>query len=295
MTIIVIVVCLFAERFLSSLYVLRNFTWLENYTDFVLKYFSSIRLRKGKVPVLFIVLPPTILVGFVDQQLYHLFLPLEFLFSIIVLLYCFGPQTFYDRSKALCDAKNANDKDCACWYAEKILERPLDCQEKSNLAYTITKSLFIISNDRILAPIFWFALLGPMGAILFRCSSQLYFLTHKQENTQLRYKRIAYSANFLYAIMNWIPSRLSAIGFAAMGNFSNAMKNFSKIKSSLIYFDQESNDLLLSAIGGGSINLPEPPQKSTTNNIADALAILRRNTQLWMGAIALLTLAGWLV
>ena len=294
MIIITVFICLFAERFLSSLHSLRNFKWLDSYTNFILKYFTSIRFRKGKVPVLFIVLPPAILVSIIDHQLNLFFSPLEFVFSTIVLLYSFGPQTFYDRSKFLCHAENINDNTCANWYAEKILDRPLERHEQINLPHIIAQSLFSISNDRILAPIFWFVVLGPMGAILFRCSSQLYFTTLKHNNTQHRYKRIIYSADFLYAILNWIPCRLSAFGFAAMGNFPNAMKNHSAIKKTLFHFNQASNDSLLCAIGSGAIDLPKNASETTADKIADTLGILRRNTQLWMGTIAALTLTGWI-
>ena len=294
MTIISVFICLFAERFLSSLHILRNYTWLHFYAQFILNVFGAIRFNEGKVRVLFIVLPPAILVGFIDYQLYKSFLPLEFLFSVAVLLYSFGPQTFYERSKSLCDAENINDNACACWYAEKILARPLDRHEKINLPYTIAQSLFTISNDRILAPIFWFALLGPLGAILFRCSSQLYFLTLKNEQEEVAQKNIAAAANGFYAILNWVPSRLSALGFAAMGNFSGAVKNYSKLEHKLVDLNQKSNEELLITMGSGAINLPENPSEATSKSVSEALAILRRNTQLWMGTIALLTLAGWL-
>ncbi|MDH3327584.1 MAG: regulatory signaling modulator protein AmpE, partial [Gammaproteobacteria bacterium] len=278
MVIITVLICLFAERFLSSLHVFRSFTWLTYYADFILKHFSSVRLHNGKIPVLFIVLPPSLIVGLIDHLLYQPFFPFEFLFSIVILLYCFGPQTFYDRSKELCHAEDINDNACACWYGEKILGRPLDRQEKINLPHVIAQSLFSISNDRILAPIFWFVLLGPLGAVLFRCSSQLYFITSKHNNNQQPYERIAYSANYLYAILNWIPCRLSAFGFAAMGDFSHAMKAYSKIKNITFNLDQESNDLLLTSVGSAAINLPENPQETTSNKISDALAIMRRNT-----------------
>ncbi|MDH5257553.1 MAG: regulatory signaling modulator protein AmpE [Gammaproteobacteria bacterium] len=295
MIIITVFICLFAERFLSSLYVLRNFTWLEVYSNFILKYFTSIQFKKGKIPVLFIVLPPAIIVGLIDRQLYQTFLPFEFLFSIIILLYSFGPKTFYDQSKELCRAEDISDNTCACWYAEQILNRPLERHEQINLPHIISQSLFSISNDRILAPIFWFVILGPMGAILFRCSSQLYLAATKYGHTQHRYKKIVYSSSFLYAILNWIPSRLSAFGFAAMGNFSSAMKNYSKIKKLTFQLNQESNERLLISVGSGAINLPEISSETTPDKISDALAILRRNTQLWMGTIALLTLTGWLM
>ncbi|MDH3326412.1 MAG: hypothetical protein OEM38_06825, partial [Gammaproteobacteria bacterium] len=70
---------------------------------------------------------------------------------------------------------------------------------------------------------------------------------------------------------------------------------YSKIKNITFNLDQESNDLLLTSVGSAAINLPENPQETTSNKIADALAIMRRNTQLWMGSIAFLTLAGWII
>jgi len=290
MTIIAIFACLFAERFLSSLSGLRSFEWFHRYSQFVCNSLKTVHFKSGKATVLIIVAFPAIVVGLIDQKLYQFFLPLEFLFSTFVLLYCLGPQAFYDRSKALCHAEDINDNSCASWYAEKILDRPLERHEKINLPHIITQSLFTITNDRILAPIFWFILLGPMGAVLFRCSSQLYLRHHKNNEDEM----LAQSIDFFYAILNWVPCRLSALGFAAMGNFSESLNRYTQVKGATFNLTQKSNELLLITMGSGAIDLPEKPNETPPTKIAEALAILRRNTQLWMGSIALFTLAGWL-
>jgi len=294
MIILTVVVCLFAERFLGSLHVLRSFTWLETYSHFILKQFTSPLARKGKIPVLLIVLPPAIIVQLVDNQLAQLFFPLELLFGIGILLYSLGPQPFYDRYKELCDLKSQDTHVCSHQYAEQVLNRPLSSSEKNALPQVIAQSLFAVSNDRLFAPIFWFVLAGPLGAVLFRCTSQLYFAAQKTESAQNQYHNIAAATSTLYAILNWAPSRLSAFGFAAMGDFRAAIRNYPPIKNVLFHIDQKGNDLLLSSVGSAAINLSDNAGKTTVDKIPEALAILRRNTQLWMGAIAALTLAGWI-
>lgn len=290
MALISIVICLFAERFLGYLQLLRNFSWFHAYAAFIINIASNIKFLFGKIGVLLILLPVPLLVGYLDYVLYQYFLPAEFLFGTAVLLFSFGPRTFYGRCKEFCYALNRQDRDSAQWFAKLILNRPLDESEKSQLAFTVTRNMFVIANERILGPILWFVLLGPMGAILYRLSSELRIQTQRQEIFFTMQKQ----AELFFAILNWMPARCAAFGFASMGNFLQALASCRRDTHILYRLNNHCSEDLLICVGTGSLNLSKAPEEFIAKDAFEALALTRRNYALWLGAIALLTLGGWL-
>lgn len=71
----------------------------------------------------------------------------------------------------------------------------------------------------VLAVVFWFALLGPIGAVIYRLSHGLNrFWGHRD----LRFIRFGWAAAKIFHGLAFIPARLSAISFALLGNTRQA-------------------------------------------------------------------------
>ncbi len=237
-----------------------------------------------------IVLPVPLLIAFIDYNVIHNSI-IQFLFATAILLFSMGPKQFYELAKEFCQTFKKGELDIALWIASKILDRDLSPEEKTNLANTVVHCLFIIANDRILAPIFWFIILGPMGAVFFRLSSELRYLCEKNE----RIKDLQTGANLLHAILNWIPSRLTAFSYAAMGNFVYAM---SKCRNGENLFEKltlNNNQRLLHTAGTGALTMSDDPKTFNHHDVYQTLSLIRRTYALTLGTIALLTLGGWLI
>ncbi len=237
-----------------------------------------------------IVLPVPLLIAFIDYNVIHNSI-IQFLFATAILLFSMGPKQFYELAKEFCQTFKKGELDIALWIASKILDRDLSPEEKTNLANTVVHCLFIIANDRILAPIFWFVILGPMGAVFFRLSSELRYLCEKNE----RIKDLQTGANLLHAILNWIPSRLTAFSYAAMGNFVYAM---SKCRNGENLFEKltlNNNQRLLHTAGTGALTMSDDPKTFNHHDVYQTLSLIRRTYALTLGTIALLTLGGWLI
>ena len=78
----------------------------------------------------------------------------------------------------------------------------------------VTRAILHIANERIFATIFWFVVLGPFGAMLYRLISEL--------SKQIDFDELAEFSKFIHAIMAWIPARMLAAGYALTGNFDGA-------------------------------------------------------------------------
>lgn len=288
MTIVSVVICLILERFLSSLHSIRNYSWLASMAGALKRSSYQESTLKNYLLIMAILLPLPIISALIAIQLKYISSPLEFIFSTIILFYTLGPETFYDRLKEFCQAKQNNDQASARWFVEKIVRRSIDDDEARQLPNTLINNLFPIVNDRIFAPIFWFALLGPFGALLYRgCSRLEYICTSTQPTLLLNNIRT------LLSLLNWLPSRLVALGFMMMGNFLNCM-HACKIPGSPSFFsfNQVHSNALLSCIGKSAINTPSNPEEINHFHLQAAAALIRRNIELTLGILAIFTLTG---
>lgn len=287
MTLISIIICLFTERFLNELSTARNYAWYKIYSAQLIK---TTKFLSSKTVVLLIVLPVPLIVAFVDYKFIQNPI-LQFLFATTLLLLSMGPKPFYEITKDFCNTYKKEETDVAQWLASKLLNRDLTTEEQENLAFTFVRSLFIIANDRILGPIFWFIILGPMGALFFRLSSELRYLCKRNE----AFIAIKPAANLLHAILNWIPARLTAFGYAAMGNFVTAINHCKKDENIIQNLSLKNNQRILYSAGIGALEKTGDKSSFSHADVIQTLSLIRRSYALLLGILALLTLAGWII
>ncbi|MEW8469277.1 MAG: regulatory signaling modulator protein AmpE, partial [Candidatus Thiodiazotropha sp.] len=93
MTLTIILICLIAERYLLDRRDLRTNRWFHGYNQWLERQDLPQALRQGIIGILLLMLPPLLAVYLV-QHLFEetLFGLIWFLFSIMVLLYCLGPN-----------------------------------------------------------------------------------------------------------------------------------------------------------------------------------------------------------
>ena len=137
------------------------------------------------------------------------------------------------------------------------------------------------SNDRIFSVIFWFMVLGPFGALLFRLTSYTMHTTHN--------KTLNEAATKLQAIMAWAPAHLVAMGYALTGNYEGASQSFrDKTKQDDL---SDCNNMTLLTAGLGALKDCSPGEE--TSCIRATRGLVLRTLVVWLAVIALLTLIGW--
>lgn len=143
----------------------------------------------------------------------------------------------------------------------------MDAREISRLA--IEKAL-LTTHHRVFGVFFWFILpFGPAGAVFYRVAE--YLARAWNEPDHLRNEAFGQFAQRAFYWIDWIPSRLTAVTFAVVGNFEDAIyawRNFAHRWS-----DQATGIIL--AAGGGAIGarLGSPSEKAFTPPQTDAVAV----------------------
>lgn len=198
---------------------------LARYAGLFERQFNDGQQRHGMIAWLVAVLVPVLLL-LALQALMWAFQPvLAFVLAVGVLYLTLGfrhsSHFFTDIHLALRDKDIARARQLLAEWRSRSGDR-LTSNEVARLAI---EEALVASHRHVFAPMFWFAILGPAGALLYRLALFLNIqwgerglLEHDAEFGEFgRFARKAYAA------LDWVPIRLSAVGFAIVGDFEDAI------------------------------------------------------------------------
>lgn len=211
MTFIVTLIALLIERFFDWSH-LRKWRWYPNIQRSAIKKFPD----KSPYFILAITIVPLMLAVLLLQiMLKHaLFGLTEFLFQLFLFLYCLGPQNLWADTFACINALVQGDLQTA---ADKLKSTFGLSEAPSNEALhgQLVNNIFIAANRRIFAIVFWFMVLGPIGAVLYRTIT----LSSADFPGEESAPQLVPAARSIESMLDWIPVRLLTFVFALGGHF----------------------------------------------------------------------------
>lgn len=295
MSLTIILICLLAERFLLHYQELRQIDWLSNYSDWFARQELPNWLQKGFIGIAVLLLPPLLIASLIQHLLNEsLFGIPGALFACLVLLYSFGPEDLDQQITAFNEARERNDQETADSIARRLLQ---DAPPPTEPAYTqaVTEAILEQANSRVFAVIFWFLVLGPFGALLYRLTSMLPRL--KASHSDLDF---FIAARQLLAVLDWIPARITAFTYAIAGSFEDALSGWRSYHESR--FDEFGNNAsgILICTGAGALRMSSMlvDKYDSTNSylylVEAAMGLVWRSLLVWLALLGLFTLAGWI-
>lgn len=205
MKLLVIVFCLFSERYLVHAASHYRFSWFNKYFDAVRKALPQTGLFANPDLILTLVILPLLIISVLALFLFHniVFGLVYLILNVIIFYYCLGPgNAFYPLME------DAADKE----------------------SYSAAQSYFAQVNNQVFAVIFWYIVLGPLAVIAYRLIS----LSQLQES-------VAGAAKKLTGILDWITARLTVILYLLVGNFQQGFGFYTQH----FFTAPENNDVLL--------------------------------------------------
>ncbi len=189
-------------------------------------------------------------------------------------------------------------------------------EESEVIRIAIEKAL-VTSHHNVFGAFLWFVLpVGPAGAVIYRVAEYLARAWNEEERAEGEiFGRFAKQA---FYIVDWVPVRLTAVAFAIVGNFEDAIyawRNFAK------RWTDEAVGIILTAGGGAlgvrlgnpaekAISLPQvdvttgdytnvdaesmPGEEPTLRSLQSTVGLLWRATLLWLLLLLLLSIAMWI-
>lgn len=222
MTFIVTLVALLIERFFDWSH-LRHWHWFTTYQRAIAQRLAG---KSTYLVLAATVLPLVLGVGLFDYLISDvLYGFIDLWFELFLLLYCFGPQNLWADTFACINALIQGDAS----YAMEKLKTAFNINNSSNgqsLHRHLLDSIFIESNRRVFAVVFWYVLLGPAGAVLYRTvvlsSPSTEFAKHEVP------AELWQGASVSEAVLNWIPVRIFTFIFALGGQFVQVLSCWRK-------------------------------------------------------------------
>ena len=288
MTLIAIIIGLLVERFLAPVQDLRQFGWFTGFSAWLRGLRQEGGAWDGPVGVLLAVGLPVLVLAAMQSFLGDHFL--GFLFGVAVLLLCLGPDDLDRQVEAFVTAAEGEDEEEKQRTAAALIDADLAADEAGRCRQGTVRVL-TEANRRIFAVLFWFAVLGPLGAGLYRLTAVL-------EEAERGREGVGEAAARLLALLDWIPAHLAVMGYALSGHFEAAVRAWREREDQA--FPAPAAPLLV-AIGLGALDHadaaidPETPAEEvwTPELVRSAMGLVWRTLIVWVTVLALLTLAGW--
>ncbi len=162
----------------------------------------------------------------------------------------------------------------------------------NEIASVTIEQLMAHSHRQTFGVLFWFVLLGPAGAILFRLASVL-ALRWREATPQF-----SGAARKIFHALNWVPVRLTALTYAVAGNFEDAM--YCWRSQTQAWHDDEEGVALAAGAGAMNVKLGQPLMvggewqergEIGLGDEPDADQIDSANSMIWRGLVVWLVLA----
>lgn len=283
-----VLVGVLADRYMPELEKHRNETWFRTGFRLLVTHVPRTADLKGLSMAVLAVMTPALLTWLLLWLIAGYSSLLAFLLGFIILLFMFGPRSLFGDFHRYAEAVRHEQHEDARRIADEILEAAAPDDEIQRNRRVITR-LLVLAGRRLFGVVFWFAILGPAGAVMFRGAD---ILRHRAEELLRDGGEAVSAAQRLYGILEWAPSRLLAGSYALAGSFEEAMAERRAYYAECTGQFFEINEDILACTGRGALSLGAD-DFDTKEELDAAGNLLFRALVIWLTALALLTLIGW--
>ncbi|HEY2927138.1 CobD/CbiB family protein [Piscinibacter sp.] len=252
-------------------------------------------------------------------------LPLALAWNVAVLYVTLGFRQFSHHFTDIRDALERGDED----EARRLLTewRHLDASElpRTELLRHVIEHSLLAAHRHVFGVFFWFVVLstlgfGPAGAVLYRMAefASRYWAYKNRTVGEPTNERLMVLSQRLFSLVDHLPARLTAFGFAVVGNFEEAVNCWRRDAG--LWKHANEGIILAAAAGavgvglGGSAAPGVTPDRSKTfdrgaafdemeaegstpgaapvlGHLRSIVGLVWRSVVLWMLLLALLSLA----
>ncbi|UGB38206.1 regulatory signaling modulator protein AmpE [Frateuria soli] len=247
----------------------------------------------GRGRVLLTLVVPAVLCLLLAELLGHLALGgfLQLAFAVVVLLYGLGPHAFEADLEAILHAPDAVAREAA---AQRLAEPGGQVAWR---AHALGEAVALAALRRRFGVLFWFFVLGPAGALLYRLAQTL-----GRDDTLALDAASRSHARYVANALDWLPAQLLVFTLALVGHWDAVMSAWHRwrLHASPTSWYTEGPGFLATA-ACADIEVEIEAGDGYAEERSDPLVELRRMRSAflrallaWLSVVALVVLGGWL-
>lgn len=218
-TLLVILICLGLDYGLNVNSRYRPTKWFSVYEKTILKWAGEKVKSQPWIVVTLLLLPVLLLLGIL-QSLFSLSNFTQILFSVLVLWASLSTGEW--RAKILDYIDEGNNtsghkaqEDLAALLSEGHTEEAPTITQENTFGNKLKDAIFWQAHEQLFGVIFWFIVLGPLGAGLYRV---IWLMCHRSRSTLIS-KQTADLMEQIHGVAAWLPARTTALTYCLVGNW----------------------------------------------------------------------------
>jgi adenosylcobinamide-phosphate synthase len=305
MSLLSIVAALFLEQLRPLFHPTVFELAFERYASRVARHFNAGEAFHGAIGWVLGVLPWVVLALVVHNGLAALNPLLGWAFAVAVLYACINFKPATQAYTAIAEALRAGELDRARELLARWRKEPPAQWSDGEIARAAIETMFVRAHRELLAVIAWFVVLpAPVGAVLYKLSA---LLAEKWGRTDDELGAFGHFASRAFWLLDWVPLRLTAVGFAVAGDLEDALQCWRT--QARAWLDPEAGVILASGAGALGARLGGPlanvggvsyrpdlgmGDEPDANYMQSAVGLVWRTLVIWLIVLLLVTLARWL-
>lgn len=241
---VIVILALTLDRWLPERGGFRIWSWYSDWAESIELRFNGGLRTHGTFAVLLAIAPILLAIFLATLILGQIADLLVVLFSIAVLYMCIDLYRLGHIAQGVAAALEKGDVQEATSQLQKLTGKDTVETSVAGVAQATVEAVLKQANTLVISPIFWFLLLGPLGAMLQRLAA---VLDRLWGHRTARFAEFGWAAARLDDVLSWVPARITALSYAVMGSFEDALHCWRRQAG--MWSDISSGPLLASGLG----------------------------------------------
>lgn len=220
-------------------------------------------------------------------------------FDVVVVYLAIAPRSLEEHALAVAHALRQGDLGKAREAVGRIVSRDAAAMSTDDIARASVESVLENGNDAVFGALFWFAVLGAPGAVMYRLANTLDAMWGYRNEAYLHF---GWAAARLDDALNLVPARLTALTYSLLGNTATGLRCWRS--QGPTWYSPNAGPVMAAGAGALEVRLGGPASYGGTikerpilgcgttpgaRDIERALSLVRRGLAAWIAVLGVVS------